>query len=290
MKLVALTVFLLFYTCVLLGNSPTPNNASQNSSTHTDGHQAPADQAPTAKDKIDSGHNTKPDQPEASPNQQPHPSVTINAVPRIDVKRDWMDRGTLIVGILLVIVGAVTGGLIWYQSVQTKIAAQAGRDSAKAALLNAQAVINSERPWIVVTVTPDKERKRFLFEATNQGRTPAKIISGEIGHEFTSDPMKIPSPPTYKATPTPRSLLAATKSVPIYRIEPEWWAINNKDSAGQGFWDSTISLVVFGRIRYLDLINRTDKPEIHQTCWCFTYVLKEMRFVEDGPEEYNRHT
>src|SRR5271157_1648774 len=126
---------LLFYTCILMGNGPAPTNASQNSSTHTEGHQAPADQAPTAKDKIDSGNNAKPGQPEASPNQQPHPSVTINAVPKIDVKRDWMDRATLIVGILLVVVGAVTGRLIWYQSVQTKIAAQAGRDSAKAALL-----------------------------------------------------------------------------------------------------------------------------------------------------------
>ena len=74
------------------------------------------------------------------------------------------------------------------------------------------------------------------------------------------------------------------------RIEPEWWAINNKDSAGQGFWDSTKSLVVFGRIRYLDLINRMDRPEVHETCWCFAYVLKEKRFVEDGPEEHNRCT
>jgi uncharacterized protein HemX len=135
MKYLLVVIFLAF---ILLGNTPTSGNPSHDSSHYANAYQPPAAQAPTAENKKDSGRDSKPDQPEAPSDKPTEPHVTINAVPGIDVKRDWIDYATLIVGMLLVIVAAITGGVVWYQAVQTKIAAQAGRASAKAALLNAQ--------------------------------------------------------------------------------------------------------------------------------------------------------
>jgi hypothetical protein len=72
---------------------------------------------------------TCPASTEAVSSQQSQPSVTIKQMPSIDVKRDWMDCASLTVGILLVIVGAATGGLIWYQARKTAEATEAMRDS-----------------------------------------------------------------------------------------------------------------------------------------------------------------
>jgi len=111
-----------------------------------------------------------------------------------------MDCATLIVGILLVVVAAATGGVIWYQAVQTKVAAEAAR-------LNAQAVINAERAWVVVELHPfsrrdedgqwigEEDGKRLTTEdiiagkhmayslrIRNMGRTPAQILSYQMSY------------------------------------------------------------------------------------------------------------
>ena len=155
--------------------------------------------------------------------------------------------------------------------------------------LNAQALINSERPWVVVTVHRYKdEAKQFRFDATNQGRTPAKIVSWEVGHDFISDPMQLPIPPVYKPAVRPRSLLVYGQSFPVFGIEPEWGA-RNQGVAGEVF-DSSKVLCVYGRVGYFDLVGKTDKPVFRETRWCYVYAIKEKRFVQGGPDEYHRHT
>ncbi len=211
--------------------------------------------------------------------------------------KDWWDKAYVIFTGLLVIIGALgvrsaikslrlierqtdaNDNLIKHAGIQ----AEAAKDAAEAAFLNAQAVINSERPWVVVTTHPDKERRLFMFKAKNHGRTPAKIISEEIGHEFAADPMNLPSPPNYKPAPIPHNLLAPEVRFPIYRIEPAWWIINQRPSPGE-------QLVVFGRILYFDLVKGKEKREVHETRWCLVYVAEERRFVQGGPDEYHRNT
>lgn len=55
----------------------------------------------------------------------------------------------------LVIVGTIAGGLAWRTLNQIKDQARSGRDAATAALLNAQAVINAERAWILAQLESD---------------------------------------------------------------------------------------------------------------------------------------
>jgi hypothetical protein len=59
--------------------------------------------------------------------------------------------------------------VIAWQSTET-------RDAAKSALLNAQVVINAERPYLVISVESPSPNQ-FVFTAKNEGRTPARINS-----------------------------------------------------------------------------------------------------------------
>src|SRR5580698_1303073 len=90
----------------------------------------------------------------------------------------------------LVVIGA--GGVfvaiftlksIHHQAVQVReqtdilnTSAKATQEAVEAAKLNAQAVINTERPWFVVTLTIDDEAttETFTCNCINHGNTPAK--------------------------------------------------------------------------------------------------------------------
>jgi hypothetical protein len=76
------------------------------------------------------------------------------------------------------------------------------KKAADAAGLNAQAVINSERPWLVISVE-GQEARRFAFRAKNVGRTPARLVSihGDVVPVENGRPL--PENPEYGA---PRSL------------------------------------------------------------------------------------
>jgi hypothetical protein len=124
----------ILFVCalVLLGNSPITKNSSPDSKTPSESYKNKPTQAPTVQNTIDSGAKSKRDQTAESGKDSTHPEVTISAIPRVNVKRDWFDYATLGVGILLTLVGASTGAVIWYQSEQTRIAAQASLESARA--------------------------------------------------------------------------------------------------------------------------------------------------------------
>jgi hypothetical protein len=71
---------------------------------------------------------------------------------------------------------------------------------AKAALLNAQAAINSERPWLVVTWRSDDDvAGMFRFGCRNTGNTPAKVISLSAKAMFVADLDKMATPPDYSS-------------------------------------------------------------------------------------------
>ena len=94
---------------------------------------------------------------------------------------------------LLVIAGI--GGIVVAALTLKKIERQskAGEDAANAALLNAQALINAERPWLIV------EASGFPYIAlkmVNKGRTPAQLIwysnVPSVSNRLITDPMGAP--------------------------------------------------------------------------------------------------
>ena len=292
---------LIIHAVVLLGNTPTPGSPSQNSKKDAQANQAPASQPPTAQDQIGSGHNGKPDQPEAAADNPPEPHVTINAVPRIDVKRDWLDYATLIVGILLIVVGAATGAIIGYQAVQTKVAAQAAR-------LNARALMNAERAWMSVApvqlnpafgagdANNPQYRLAVGMNISNTGRTPARILRSTLLYAWTDNSWPLPFTPVYlpEEITIHSGLLLMPNSQPIAHIaflKPfDVLTVEQVEAVK----DRKAFVYAYGFVEYRDVF---DEKVVHETRFCYVYNFPqpgEPQFLKGlmpgGPEGYNKAT
>jgi len=166
---------------------------------------------------------------------------------------------------------------------------EATRDSARAALLNAQAVINAERAWLIAEPVENAGKPNFYeIRIKNSGQTPARFIRGDATYLFIEQPDKLPVPPQYKSPIlVPQQLLiASNKGFPI----PHGYDVDHlrarSEATGKTF-------VIYGRIVYNDTIT----PAIeHETRWCFGYLpdANEVnaggRFVLTGPSEYTDNT
>lgn len=105
------------------------------------------------------------------------------------------------------------------------IAAEAAAEAAHAALLNAQAIIHSERPWILISVEPSAEKlNSFTVIATNRGRTPASIIAKTEQTKIAIDEHALSAVPEYDfQAPIPfiPRILVPGESTPIKSIGRE---------------------------------------------------------------------
>jgi hypothetical protein len=89
----------------------------------------------------------------------------------------------------LVIAAIPTLIFVGWQARATSVSAAAAKEAAKAALLNAQAVINSERAWIEAELIQKTTIgvTRYDLEITNHGKTPARLSHYEINYGFPKD-------------------------------------------------------------------------------------------------------
>jgi hypothetical protein len=183
------------------------------------------------------------------------------------------------------------------QTAYTEAAADAAATSAQAALLSAQAVLNSERPWILITVEPSRSLENsFTVMATNRGRTPARIIETMDRNKIVIDEKRLP------ATPEFRNVERSTPFTPIILLPGEFTAIKpfSRDDV-KGLCDSEErfkrietweeKVYLYGKVLYRDLISPADSPA-HETNWCCWYIhgRQNSGLVIAGPPEYNSHT
>src|SRR5437016_3423966 len=125
MKYIALAMLL-----VIVQTSPpipgkTPNNRTETSDNSqkqaqynkTNPDQTPAPLQVKASLKHDDQTSNKGDDNKVQ-------SVSISKLPPVSVIRDWADCVSLVFNILLVIVGALTLGAIWYQAREMKRATE----------------------------------------------------------------------------------------------------------------------------------------------------------------------
>jgi hypothetical protein len=206
--------------------------------------------------------------------------------------------------IALVIVAAITALYVARQARETAKATKAMRDSlplqknaADAALLNAKAVINAERPWILVEYEWQKieDLEGYLFFAVNKGKTPGEIVEAHFKPEILDNiPDKLALPPPSLNAPIfiPRrgdNLIVHNETwnlnpVPIH---PESW-INNEMKRDDVMNDTSFAYF-FVDIVYRDLLRPKDDPEgIHHTRCCFVYDAFQKTIRPTGPSEY-RH-
>jgi len=234
--------------------------------------------------------------------QQPRVIVTVPAPAPSPASWAWHDRVLWAACVVLAAEGLFA---IWLalsalkrierQSIISEGAAAAAAVSAQAALLNAQAIIDAERPWLVITVEPSpRTENSFTVTATNRGRTPATIVATAEKIKIALDETHLPSPPEYGEPGAPR--------VPIILLPGESTAIKSfcRDE-GKGIceteerfkrvanWEE--KAFIYGKIVYRDLIAPRDK-QLHETAWCCWYIHGRQRsgLVIAGPPDYNLHT
>lgn len=179
----------------------------------------------------------------------------------------------------------------------TEEAAAAAYDAARAALVHAEGIVKSERPWILVAIEPSPGvANGFTVTAANRGRTPARIVAIPHKIEFADDESSLPEVPQYQET-NPSSPF-----VPIILLPGEFTQLATfcrddvKDlcSSDEQFnrienWEEKIFL--YGRVTYRDLLSPQDE-QIHQSSWCFWYIHGHQNsgMVPAGSGNYNMHT
>ncbi len=278
MKYVTLVLLVIFAQPLL----PLPRQAVNEQAEHTHKKPAEANKGKQATDPADSAGvgvggetNTYNTYKFAS---DTHPEPAKQSDP-------WTKGYTLtaiydVLTALLVIVAAGTGWVIWRQTIAT-------RKAAEAALLNAQALINSERPWIDVLPVSQGDGE-WRFEASNYGRTPAELVSTSCRFEIISDLMNgLTEPPLYKDRKESYKrfiFLNNPARVGLMNIKSLLDACAEKAEVLSG----AKAFIIIGRVVYYDVLNRVDPP--HETRYCYGWSIRDDTLFWVGPSGYHGHT
>ena len=186
------------------------------------------------------------------------------------VSRDWVDYSTVIISGALLLAGVV-GVNAALRSLRV------GEKAANAALLNAQALIVSERPWLVVGIAPhESDSEMFIIRATNKGNTPAMLHEGHCACKIHSamgfEPPDEICDPFY----APMDILTMKgEGFEIRRVAPERMRVEpNPNASDPG------ALYVYGRLMYWDAFTDRSEPDAKPfvTQWCFTYNPLKKEF------------
>jgi hypothetical protein len=195
----------------------------------------------------------------------------------------------------LVIIAGLTGGFIGWQSWETRKASQA-------ALLNAQAVINAERPWLLMNVERSKDSAAgYIVSAKNCGRTPALIVSASGGGLGVNNHTDLPTVPPYTREKSARSRIVITEeSQMIAKVDRAALRIMlGNDEVFEQVMRCEKKAYIFGNVLYRDAVGPVGSP-LHETRWICAFVpisdgndlypSVDGLYLIEGTDEYARHT
>lgn len=242
---------------------------------------------------IDATQSSVPAQPQ---------QIVVTPLPSVPAPWTWHDQilwGALLVLVVLGYIGVLLSLRI-LKNIQRQTefgvsAAQAALQCANAALESSQAIVDSGRPWIVITVEPFLTVEHgFKVMATNRGRTPARILAKADCVKVAADETKLPPTPDFdsgkSATPFEPIILLPGESAgirPFRRTDVRSYCTSDEQFKRLERWEE--KLFVYGRVIYRDLISPMDQPN-HETDWCCWYVYGDKdALVIAGPSEYNKH-
>ena len=240
----------------------------------------------------------------SAPESSPQPSqIVVTAPPAQPAPWSWHDKVLWGAEIVLVFLGYAGVGLALkaLKNIQRQTdfgvsAAQAALQCANAALESSQAIVDSGRPWIVITVEPFLSVEHgFKVMATNRGRTPARILAKADCVRIAKDETELPTPPDFdsgkSATPFEPIILLPGETAgirPFRRSDVRSYCSSDEQLKRLERWEE--KLFVYGRVMYRDLISPMDQPN-HETDWCCWYVYGDKdALVLAGPPEYNKHS
>jgi hypothetical protein len=175
--------------------------------------------------------------------------------------------------------------------------AAAAAESAQAALLHAQFILHSERPWVLISVVPSPTIENgFNVTATNRGRGPARIVKTADETRIAMDEAHLPGIPEFgpedrDVPPFSVILLSGEQTVikSFCRDNVKGFCESEERLRRIENWEERI--FIYGKIVYRDLMEPIDQPA-HETIWCFRYIHGRQKsgLVMAGTQEYNMHT
>jgi hypothetical protein len=189
--------------------------------------------------------------------------------------------------------------LLWGQTYANEQAAKAAKASADAALLNAQAVIKSERPWMLFTeiagmnlepIEAQQNRPTMVgLNFRNSGKTVARITAWKFGL-FITGVDAVPPPSVFDTSGIPFKPTVIPMEVPLpYLAQLEGGRIIKQEELRDIAERRTRDLWLCGIVRYQDVF---DPQNEHVTKICRRYYAWDDQpiFVLDGPAPYNDET
>lgn len=217
---------------------------------------------------------------EAVPNRKAEDRPYLNRALQPEVLPNW----------LLFFVGCCGIYYAWKTLKSLENQAIAARDTAKAAELNAQAVIDSERAWIAADppLPPSEiasgQPIRVFCVVRNRGKTVAHVIEKGENYTIQSTPDYLPETPDYgKTIKWPEGIILAPESEyplvrPLQVSDSETWERVTRGN---------MVLFVFGFVKYKDAFKRE-----HETRYIFRYETIQGRggFYLEDKKEYNKAT
>jgi hypothetical protein len=173
--------------------------------------------------------------------------------------------------------------------------------SARAAKASTEALINIERPWIMVKqIYPPPliadQKIRFEFDIENRGRTPAKVIGVWAKLDAVKNITDLAIPPDY----------TTSADQPEEDVPPFGWMLSVHETRHlctpyMGFsalgikevQQVNLIWIFYGLVKYIDAAER-----LHESQFSYIYYVPsgeepiplEEGWRQGGPKEYNRYT
>jgi hypothetical protein len=150
----------------------------------------------------------------------------------------------------------------------------ATKDAAEAALLNAKAVINAERAWLLFKAELDENGDMLTVSVVNYGRVPARNI--EISKPImaiTKLKDLVANPPDYgDDLDDIQEWLAPKESWVIAKVNPKWTRLERfYDAERKKLQLPDVDHITYGQVTYLDGISK----ERRHSRYCIV--------MDDGP-------
>jgi hypothetical protein len=197
---------------------------------------------------------------------------------------------------LLAILAVPTLIFVAIQAVQAK-------NAAKAALLNAQAVINNERPWIMLKAVQPKEhywnavvmtetaKGKAIYAVPhfkNYGNTPAWIVQSTAFIKLCDDPgleqsIVYNDPPLY-TSPSP----LPPGKMPTFIFRAEMGKVLNPQEIRM-LENESAYFILYGFLKYRDPFFEQTQ-QLRETFFCLRYYVRFAMWQPYGPPGANKHT
>jgi hypothetical protein len=189
-----------------------------------------------------------------------------------------------------------TLGVITWQAWETRKAAEASLESARAALISAHAGVNAQRAQLLFVVKKEKGSRpgQAIFDiwVKNFGKTPARLVGWRPQNElFVADAKSLPTPPVYTGLYALESYLIPDGEILVASFNPsepgqatQRAAVSKADNVG--FHD--VQALVYGQVEYLDGISHDRQT----SRYCFRFQREPFSNIGGsiepcGPPEYN---